>query len=114
MSPLNINARASFIEHFGEEQAAAIEAAAASHEGETITKLIGTDRFVCCLLRCIDFECVSREEFREHHGITAPLEALQRWSRKEQILSHFKGDIPVFSLFAGAFNPWIDEAKKEG
>ena len=108
-----MNARDSFVARFGEDQAAAIEAAAKSHFSDQSAfggihddDDLGSDEFRYWFLLAISYECVTR--FRKNHGITANVDAMKEWARGEGQLGHHDGDVPDYLAFmAGAYQDWV-------
>ena len=108
-----MNARDSFSARFGEDQAAAIEVAAKSHHADQSAfggihdnDNLGSDEFRYWFLLAIAYECVTR--YREHHGITADVDAMKEWARGEGQLGHHDGDVPDYlAMLVGAYEDWI-------
>lgn len=102
-----MNARESFVARFGEAEAATVEAAARSHLSEPHDNdNLGSDEFRYWFLLAIGHECVSR--YRNHHGITADVDAMKEWARGEGQLGHHDGDVPDYiALLAGLYEDWI-------
>lgn len=106
-------ARETFVARFGEDQAVAVEAAARTHFGDQSTfggihdsDSFGSDEFRYWFLLAIGYECVTR--FREHHGITADVDAMKEWARGEGQLGHHDGDPPDYlALMVGVYQDWI-------
>jgi hypothetical protein len=71
--------REKFVAAFGEDQASALIRAAEEHENGVNSANKGSDPFKWALLICIGYECISRDRFREYHGITASWEQLRQW-----------------------------------
>ena len=98
--------RDSFVTRFGTEQADNIEMAAIDHMNG-IHDNPGSDPFKWALLICIGYQCISREEFRNYHRITVPLEEVKMWALEEGQLNTHDGDYDVLGLFAGAYDEWV-------
>ena len=75
MAEQAVSVRESYVEHFGEEQAQALERAAEYHKNGIHNKK-GSDPFKWAIVIALGYECVSREGFRGWHGITVPFEQL--------------------------------------
>ena len=117
----NQSARQTFAARFGEDQAAAIEAAARKHydDNASITRIfavknphgsdnLGSDPFRYWFLLAIGYECVTNERYRQDHGITADVDEMKEWALGEGRLGEHDGDIPDYvSLLAGLYDGWI-------
>ena len=101
-----------FTKDFGEEQAAALIAAAEQHANETNSANKGADPFKWAILICIGFECVSRQPFREHHGITVPWEELKRWFKEKAELETHTGDFDYLAAFIGVYDDFLPVKEK--
>lgn len=112
-------ARDTFVARFGEEQAQAIEAAARQHfdsdggfGGTHADDNFGSQPFRYWFLKAIGYECVTRDDFRAEHGITADVVAMQCWAQSpfEGNLVEHDGDVPDYlAVMAGAYRDWIPE-----
>ena len=98
--------RKSFVETFGEDQAYVIEAAAHSHMN-SVHDNKGSDPFRWAICICIGHQCFEEENYREHHNITAPAEAIKAWIVENGDLANHDGDVDFLALFAGAYDPYI-------
>jgi len=99
--------RESFVEHFGEDQARAIEAACALHKAESIHSKdgMGDDPFKYAVLMCIGYNCV---KYGKSHGITISPTDFKRWCLEHGDLASYKGPIPDYiSLFAGVYDEYF-------
>lgn len=99
-----MSVRASFVERFGESDAAAIEAAANEHDNDVHPNR-GSDPFKWAVCICIGYECMTR--FREHHGIAATEQAIREWALEFGQLASHDGDVDYLAAFAGKYNEWI-------
>lgn len=104
--------REQFAAKFGEDQAAAIEAAANEHGNGINNTNLGSDPFKWALLICIGYECASKDSYRDHHGITAPWNTVSRWIKDHAELGTHNGDVDYLSMFAGAYNEFMPENQK--
>jgi len=97
--------RESFVERFGESDAAAIEAAANQHKNG-IHDRVGSDPFRWALLICIGFECMTR--FAKEHGITTPFEKIDAWMMEHTAdFAAHDGDTDFITLFVGGYNKYV-------
>ena len=101
-----VSVRVPFVEDFGEDQAAAIEAAAEEHKNGVHDKP-GSDYFRWALAIAIGFECMERPSFREYHGITAPWRKLRPWIKNNGRLAEHDGDVDYMSLLIGTYNYYV-------
>jgi hypothetical protein len=104
--------RDTFVARFGEDQAAAVEAAGKQHMSGMFGAGVydgdnrGSDEFRYWFLAAIGYECVTR--FRDNHGITANVDEMKDWAKFEGRLGDHDGDIPDYiSVLAGAYGEWI-------
>jgi hypothetical protein len=104
--------RESFVEHFGEEQAAKLEAAAVEHKNG-IHDEPGSDFFRWAIVICIGFECFTKDRYREYHGITAPVEDVKQWVREHGDIANHDGDADYLSLFCGTYNEYVERPAGE-
>jgi hypothetical protein len=101
-----LDSRESFVALFGEEQAVAIERAAAGHRGFLLEgKKRGSDPFRDAIVICIGCECMTR--FREDHGISASESRLKDWVRKCANLAQHDGPIDYLCLCLGMYDSWM-------
>jgi hypothetical protein len=98
--------RDSFVERFGEDQAAHIEAAAREHKNGQHDKP-GSDPFRWAIVICIGYQCFEVESHREYHQITAPYDEIKQWAREHGNLAEHDGDCDFLGLFAGAYNEYM-------
>ena len=101
--------RQSYVEHFGEEQASAIERAAEEHKNQVSGTERGSDQFKWAILMAIGFECPTRKEFREYHGITVPVAEFKAWCKEHGQLDTHEGCPDYISLFCGTYNEYMPE-----
>ncbi|KKK67230.1 hypothetical protein LCGC14_2956160 [marine sediment metagenome] len=97
--------RVAFEEAFGNEDAAAIMAAAEEHQNGVHDKR-GSDPFKWAILICIGFECVSKGSYRKHHGIKTPWRDLKRWIKAHADLGSHDGDCDYLALMSGVYNEY--------
>ena len=88
---------------FGAEQADAVEAAAAKHKNG-VHDDPGSDPFRWALAICLGYECLSKDSYREHHGITVPWDVLRPWIRNHGDLANHDGDVDYLTLFTGGYD----------
>ena len=103
--------RDDFIATFGIENTEAIERAADSHAND-VTRRWGSDRFRWALVMCLGYQCMSKPEYREHHGITAPWDALDAWMQTPERRAWFAdhdGECDYLALLAGTYNPYMPQ-----
>jgi hypothetical protein len=101
--------REKFVARFGEDNAAAVEAAGRGHAEELIRPDgidQGSDPFRTWVVFCIGFECLTK--YRVDHGITADSEDLRRFVREEADLRHHDGDFDALGLLVGAYEDWME------
>lgn len=99
--------RKKFVARFGEQQAIAIEAAANEHMNG-IHDNPGSDRFRWAIAICLGYECMSKQSFREYHGITASWELLRQWIKDEGNLAEHDGDVDFIALACGWYDEFVD------
>lgn len=99
--------REAFVERFGEDQAAAIYAAAESHGNDINNTNLGSDPFKWALLVAIGYQCMEIDGYREHHGITAPWVDLKQWIIWHADLASHDGDCDFLAAFVGAYNEYV-------
>lgn len=99
--------RGKFVERFGEDQAVAIERAANEHANGINDENRGSDPFKWALLICLGYECISKDSYREHHGVTAPWDELKAWTKSDADLAAHDGDADWLSLLAGVYNEYM-------
>jgi len=102
-----MSVRDSFVQHFGEDQAAAIEAAAAYHNDGGNK---GSDPFKWAVAFAIGYECFSVDRYREYHGITASADKVRQWIKDCGELASHDGDFDVISMLAGVYNEYVGVA----
>ena len=98
--------RDSFVRAFGDEQATAVEEAAARHDN-AVHPTRGSDPFKWAVAIAIGYQCMEKDAYRSYHGITAPWPALQQWIRESCDLKSHDGDIDYLGLFAGVYNEYM-------
>jgi hypothetical protein len=101
-----VSIRESFVEAFGEDQAAAIERAAEGHKNG-IHDRPGSDPFRWAIVICIGLQCMSEDAYRDEHGITAPWDALKTWIRASANLAAHDGDCDYVALMLGKYNEYM-------
>lgn len=103
-----MSTRESFVERFGEADAASIERAAVYHKGEFLeSDKVGSDTFRDAIVIALGFECMSADSYREYHGITAPWADIQEWIRTDGQLAHHDGPVDYLAMFAGVYNEYV-------
>lgn len=121
-----VSVRASFVEHFGEDEAVRVEEASIGHIAtppgvrqvmEKVTSNYvgthenddwGSDPFKYHFLNCIAQRCFDVDDNRAWHGIVATEEALRMWALAHGDLAEFDGDVPDYlALMAGAYISWL-------
>ena len=104
-----MSVRESFVARFGEGQAQAFERAADAHRRENGgSRGPGSDPFKTVIAITIGWDCFSNPAYREHHGITAPVDELTDWIRKDCDLGNHDGDFDALALFAGCYDDFIN------
>lgn len=104
--------RPAFAERFGEDQAAAIVAAAESHRNG-IHDRPGSDPFKWALCICIGYDCFVKPSFRSHHGITAPVDDLKKWIRDHGGLDTHDGDVDFLTVMSGHYAEYMPATSEE-
>lgn len=100
--------RDSFVERFGAQEAAAIEAAAELHRSELLEGgKYGSDPFRDAIVITIGFQCLSRASFRRYHGIKTPWKELREWIKTEAHLAKHDGPIDWLAYGAGLYKGLI-------
>jgi hypothetical protein len=108
--PLSV--RASFVEHFGKEQARALERACNSHldlMGCNINR--GSDPFKYVIIVVIGFSCVEEEEYRKKHGIIISFDEFKEWVKRHGNLASHDGDWDELSVIDGTYKEYINDRK---
>lgn len=98
--------RESFVEHFKEEDARAIESAAREHSNGVHDKP-GSDHFRWAIAICIGYECMEVDTYRDYHGVTASWPDLKQWIKDHANLADHDGDVDYLSLFAGTYDQFM-------
>lgn len=98
-----MSVRERFVADFGEDQAAAIERAAEEHKNG-IHDNPGSDYFRWALVICVGYDCMKKDPFRQHHGITVPWETLRPWIKEHGQFAEHDGDTDYLSLMIGVYN----------
>jgi hypothetical protein len=99
-----ISIRHAFVQQFGEANAAAIEAAATSHEND-IHGNPGGDPFKWAICICIGYDCITR--YAAGHGITADPSEVQAWVIEHGDLASHDGDVDYLAAMAGVYADWM-------
>lgn len=102
-----------FVKKFGEAQAKAVEAAAESHANGVNSKNRGGDEFKWALIICLGFECLSRDAFREYHGIESSWEELDSWIIAFGDLGSHTGDVNYLSMLTGEYDKYLEKETKQ-
>jgi hypothetical protein len=97
--------RESFVEHFGEADAYAVECAAAEHMNPYNSERKGDDHFLWAIVICIGSECMSR--YSDYHGIKAPWEEVRAWIKNHANIGEHIGDIDYLAMFVGLYQEFI-------
>jgi len=101
----------SFIKKFGKEEAEKIEKAAQEHENGVNNGNKGRDPFKWAILICLGYECISKDGYRDYHGITTPWPELKKWIKRSAKLHTHDGDCDYLSLFAGVYNEYMPKGE---
>jgi len=101
-----MSVRNSYVERFGEQQAAALEDAAVEHNNDVHPNK-GSDPFKWVVLICIGYECVEKPDFAKHHGITVPWADFKSWAIANGELKTHDGDCDYIALFVGKYNEFV-------
>jgi hypothetical protein len=99
--------KTAFAERFGQDQACAIQAAAEEHENGINSANKGDDPFKWALLTAIGYECMSKDSYREYHGISAPWDEVRQWMKDHADLGSHNGDSDYLSLLCGAYSEFM-------
>lgn len=103
-----VSVRASFVEHFGEEQARALEEACNNHldlMGCNTNR--GSDPFKYVIIVVIGFSCVEKEEYRKIHGITISFDEFKEWVKNYGNLITHDGDWDELSVIDDTYVEYI-------
>jgi hypothetical protein len=100
--------RKSFVEHFGEENALAMEHAAQEHENGLHPNK-GSDPFKRVLMLTISYECASKPNYASYHGITAEWEKVHQWIIDRADIASYDGDVDMLAALSGAYNQYVGE-----
>lgn len=105
--------REMFVEKFGEEQTAKVEAAAEMHDfayrSEEQNK--GSDAFRWVLVWVIGFECVSKPNYAKWHGIEIDPEQFRQWVYEHAELEKHNGAWDNMAMVSGAYKGFIKPEK---
>jgi hypothetical protein len=99
-----VSIREAFAAEFGEDQAAAVMAAAIQHKNG-IHDNPGSDSFKWALLIAIGHECLTR--YRDDHGITADADEMREWIKANADLRSHDGDCDYLALICGAYDEYL-------
>lgn len=99
-----------FADAFGADQADAVMSAARYHADAINGSNRGADEFRWALALCITHECMSRDEFRAAHKISASWPAIRAWIIREADLGSHDGDVDPLGLLAGMLNEYTGHA----
>ncbi len=99
--------RTAFEAKFGAEQAEAIFDAAEGHGNGINDANRGSDPFKWALLVAIGYECMSKDGYRNHHGITAPWSDLRQWMIDHADLGSHDGDCDLIAALCGAYDEFV-------
>lgn len=104
--------RDSFVERFGEDEALAVEGAYAEHRSKDTSvgdQPEGSDPFRSAICVCIGFECMSKDRYRKHHGVTAPWEEIRAWIKSDANLHDHDGPKDYMAMLAGVYNEFMPD-----
>lgn len=104
--------RDSFVARFGEDQAAAIEAAADEHANGINDSNKGSDPFKWAVSLVIGYECASKDRYRKYHGITAPWDEVHDWIKTDADLASHDGDVDYLALVCGSYNEYMQDKEE--
>jgi hypothetical protein len=104
--------RTAFAEVFGDDQAAAIVAAAEAHQNGVHDDR-GSDAFKWALCITIGHECFTHDSYRAHHGITADADAIRAWIKEFADLGTHDGDMDYLAAMCGAYDEYLPAAGAE-
>ena len=102
--------RVAFVERFGEEAAALIEAAASEHANGSNSGNKGSDPFKWALCICIGYQCCEVDGYRAHHGITVSWAEIDQWIKDNARLDLHDGDVDYLAALAGAYKKYMPKA----
>lgn len=102
-----MSVRSSFVEHFGEVEAASFEAAANEHGNGINDVNKGDDPFKWVILIVIGYQCAEKDNYRDHHGIAAPWPKVQAWIKAHAHLDTHNGDSDYLCLLAGGYKDYV-------
>jgi hypothetical protein len=102
-----VSIRDAFVARFGEDEAIRIEGAAEGHANGINNERVGSDPFKWALLICIGYECMSKDSYREHHGIEAPWADLKAWIIEHADLASHDGDCDYLCMWAGGYDEFV-------
>ena len=108
-----VSVRDHFVSAFGEDLAQKIEASANYHANDVNSKNRGSDPFKWALLICIGYECCSKKQFRQYHGILTPWEDIRGWIKEHGDLATHNGDCDYLALLSGAYNEFMPSDKAD-
>ncbi len=108
-----ISTRESFVKRFNEETAQAIEAAADEHKNGVHDRA-GSDPFRWAIAICLGYECMSKESYRNYHGITPPWDDLKAWIKTDGDLVNHDGEFDYIAAFIGVYSEFVPEKKEDG
>ena len=104
--------RKKFVEEWGEELASKIEEAAESHRNG-VNDREASDYFQWALIICIGHRCLEKRKNRKYHRIPQlNWKKLKKWIRDNANLGEYMGDVDYLSLFAGDYDYYIYQKKK--
>ena len=109
---IKYDTKSSFVAQFGYEEAEKIMRAAEEHMNGVHDES-GSDVFRWAICICIGYECMSKKEYRECHGIITPWEELKIWIKTYANLENHDGQIDYLALFAGAYDEFVNGANNE-
>lgn len=99
-------AELSFIERFGEHNAAVMINAAVSHMNAVHDDDAG-ELFLWALAICIGSECM-KEKYRTDHPFENLTEdEVRAWCLESNWLGDYEGDVDYLALMIGMYHPWV-------
>jgi hypothetical protein len=104
-----MSCRQSFVEHFGENNAVAVERAAAEHANGPNSTRLGSDPFRWAITICIGYQCMEVDGYRRYHGFNADWPAVKEWIKRHGNLAQHDGDVDYIALLAGVYNEYARE-----
>lgn len=101
----------SFVKYFGEDQAKAVEAAAEEHANGPNNTKRGSDPFRWAITIAIGYQCMEKDGYRKHHGITPKWDKLKAWIKRYGNLAEHDGDMDYLALLTGVYNEYVPKVE---